>query len=154
VPSSLTWDVFQIFVDILSPIVNAFVFNQSCGHWLFYNMLHAITTMALKLKEEFGMAPFMAIWWKMIWFGFKVVYVCFQYHKTCDCWDGFLLSQKKFEEKKACIMLFLMLDQIFKSLRLVSSFIGWKQVVLWWKIMIDGFFFQCYWNVTMYFTLC
>ncbi len=64
--------------------------------------------------------------------------------QVCDCWDGFILFLKNFEEKKACIMLFLMLDQRFKNLKLVSSFIGQEQVVLWWKIMIDGSCSQCY----------
>jgi len=40
--------------------VNAFVLNQSHEHWFFFNALHVTITMALKLKEEFEMPPFMA----------------------------------------------------------------------------------------------
>ncbi len=54
----LAWDVFQIIVDLHSFSVNACMFNQSHGHGLFSNSLYAIITMALKLKEEFGMALF------------------------------------------------------------------------------------------------
>jgi len=31
-PPLLTWHIFQIIVDCLSPIVSTCVFNQSCGH--------------------------------------------------------------------------------------------------------------------------
>jgi hypothetical protein len=36
------------------PIVNAYMLNQSRGHWLLSNALNVIITMSLKLKEEFG----------------------------------------------------------------------------------------------------
>jgi hypothetical protein len=44
-------------IDILSLVVNACMFNQSCEHWLLFYVLHA---MALKLKKIFGMVPSMA----------------------------------------------------------------------------------------------
>jgi len=31
-PMPLTWDVFKIIIDILSLVVNVYVFNQSRGH--------------------------------------------------------------------------------------------------------------------------
>jgi hypothetical protein len=40
--------------------VNAFVLNRSHEHWLFFDVLHVTITMALKLKEEFEIPPFMA----------------------------------------------------------------------------------------------
>jgi hypothetical protein len=44
----LTWDVLKIIVDIHSLVVNVCVFNQSCGHLLFFNVLHVAITMALE----------------------------------------------------------------------------------------------------------
>ncbi len=40
-------DVFQIIIDVLSLVVNAYVFNQSRMHWLFCDALHVTLTMAL-----------------------------------------------------------------------------------------------------------
>jgi hypothetical protein len=37
----LTWHIFQIMVDCLSPIVFACVLNQSCGHWVLNDALHS-----------------------------------------------------------------------------------------------------------------
>jgi len=35
----LTWDILQIIVNSLLPIVSAYVLNQFYGHWLFSNVL-------------------------------------------------------------------------------------------------------------------
>ncbi len=51
VPPPLIWYISQIIVDVLSLVVNACVLNQFRGHWLFSNVLNAIITMGLKLKE-------------------------------------------------------------------------------------------------------
>jgi hypothetical protein len=37
VPPLLAWDVSQIIFDITFLVVNACVFHQSCGHWLFFD---------------------------------------------------------------------------------------------------------------------
>jgi hypothetical protein len=47
--------------------------------------------------------------------------------KVCGILDFFFLFLKKYEEKKAHYMLFLMLNPKFKNLDLVSSFIGLEQ---------------------------
>jgi hypothetical protein len=51
-PPLLIWHIYQILVDCLSPIVFAYVVNQSHGHWLLSDALHSIIFMSLKLKEE------------------------------------------------------------------------------------------------------
>jgi hypothetical protein len=48
----LTWQISQTIVDCLSPIVSACVIDQSCGHWLFNDVLHFAISMGLKLREE------------------------------------------------------------------------------------------------------
>ncbi len=87
--------------------------------------------MALKLKEKFGMAPFMAdlmedymvvaLELSMLTSNIK--------RQVWDILDEFLSFLLKCEEKKAHNMLSLMLDAIFKSFRLVFSFINQEQVV-------------------------
>jgi hypothetical protein len=52
VPPPLTWHIFHIIVDCLSPIVFVCVFNQSYQHWLLNDALHFTISMSLKLKEE------------------------------------------------------------------------------------------------------
>ncbi len=49
--------------------------------------------------------------------------------KVCDVLNYFLLVLMKYENKKAHNMLSLMLNPKFKSLKLVSSFNGSKQIV-------------------------
>ncbi len=79
----LTWDVFQIIVDIHSLNVNACMFNQSHGHWLFSNSLYAIITMALKLKEKFGMALSITNLMEDEYvYEFGIAYVVFQHQKV------------------------------------------------------------------------
>jgi len=53
VPSPLTWHTSQIIVDVFFIVLNVCVSNQSHGHWLFFNVLHILITMTLKLIEEF-----------------------------------------------------------------------------------------------------
>ncbi len=50
----LTWDVFQIIIDIFPLVVSVYVLNQSHGNWLLFNALHVAITMTLKLKEKIG----------------------------------------------------------------------------------------------------
>ncbi len=45
-PPLLTWHIFQIVVDCLSPIVFAYVLNQSHGHWFFSDALHSPISMS------------------------------------------------------------------------------------------------------------
>jgi uncharacterized membrane protein len=93
VPLPLIWDVLKIVVDILSPIVSACVFNQSCWHWLSYDALHVAITMALKLKE-FKMTPSMAnLMEDDMSMALEVSMFVFSVRKqACDVLNGFLHS--------------------------------------------------------------
>jgi hypothetical protein len=128
----LTWQIYQIIVDCLSPIVYTSVFNQSHGHWLFNNVLHFAISMSLKLKEEN----------KMI-FSFEslmeddsIIYdelflLASNIRKeVINVLGSFLSFLNKYEYKKVHNMIFLMLDPRFKSLRIVSSFVGREQGVV------------------------
>jgi hypothetical protein len=50
-PPPLTWHIFQIIVDVLSPILSTRVFNQYEVHWLLSVVLHFAISICLKLKE-------------------------------------------------------------------------------------------------------
>ncbi len=87
--------------------------------------------MALKLKEKFGMTPFMAdLMEEDVVVVLKLSMLTSSIRKQVwDILDEFLSFLMKCEEKKAHNMLSLMLDARFKSLRLVFSFINQEQVV-------------------------
>jgi hypothetical protein len=59
VPPPLTLHIFRIVFHYLSLIIIAFVWNQSLGHWLFYNALHVAITMSLKLRGKTKNLAFM-----------------------------------------------------------------------------------------------
>ncbi len=125
VPSLLTVYVSQIIIDIISPIVNACVFNQYRGHWLFFNALHAKITM--ELKEQLKMTPFMV---NLIEDGMAMVLELFMFafytkKQVCDVLDGFLWFPTKYEKKKTHNMLILiLLNPRFESFKLVEYFIN------------------------------
>jgi hypothetical protein len=48
----LTWQIYQIIVDYLSPIVIACVLNESSGHCLLTDALNYVISLSLKLKED------------------------------------------------------------------------------------------------------
>jgi len=50
-PPPLTWRIFHIIADCLSPIVFSCLLNQACGHWLLSDALHFTISMSLKLNE-------------------------------------------------------------------------------------------------------
>ncbi len=52
VPLLLTWHISQIIVDVFSPIMSTYVFNQSKDHWLSSDALNYVIFICLKLKEE------------------------------------------------------------------------------------------------------
>jgi len=78
--------------------------------------------MALKLKEEFGMALYitnlmeddMSMNLELPMFSSNVR------EQVCDILDGFFLFLMKYEKKKTHNILFLMLNPRFKNFKLVS----------------------------------
>jgi len=51
-PPLLTWHIFKIIVDSLSPIVTTCVLNQSKSHWLLFDALQFAITMCLKFGKK------------------------------------------------------------------------------------------------------
>jgi hypothetical protein len=127
VPPPSTWHICRIVVDCFSPIVITCVQNQSRGHWLLSDVLHFAISMSLKLIEDLENVPYFktlmeedsSVAHELMASNIKI--------EVCGVLDNFLSFLKKFDEKKTHNMLALMLDSRFKSLCLVSSFIGHDQ---------------------------
>jgi hypothetical protein len=130
-PPLLTWQISQIIVDCLSLIVFACVFNQSCGHWFLSDDLHFVISMSLKLEEENKIIPsFESILEDDSIISNELSLLAFNIRReVINVLDSFLSFLKKYEIKKVHNMISLMLDPRFKSLHIVSSFVGREQGV-------------------------
>jgi hypothetical protein len=131
VPPLRTWQISQIIVDCLSPIVSTCILNQSHGHWLLSDVLHFVISMSLKLKDgnkiilsfESLMEDNSIIYDELSLLAFNIR------REVINVLDYFLSFLKKYENRKAHNMISLMLDPWFKSLHIVSSFVGREQGV-------------------------
>jgi hypothetical protein len=104
------------------------ILNQCRGHWLLSDALNATIFMSLKFKNEIDFATFDNLMEE----DGNVVYElsCLASNikkEIIQVLDSFLSFLKKYEERKAYSMFFLMLDPRFKTLCLVSSLIGHEQ---------------------------
>jgi hypothetical protein len=61
VSTFLTWQISQIIVDCLSPIVITYILNKSHGHQFLNDALHFAISMNLKLKEKNEVVAFFHI---------------------------------------------------------------------------------------------
>ncbi len=130
-PPPLTWHIFQIIMDCLSPIVSTSVLNWSCGHWLLSDALHCIISMSLKLKEENKIIlSFESLMEDDSIISNELFLLAFNIRReVINVLDLFLSFLKKYENKKAHNMISLMWHPRIKSLRIVSSFVGREQGV-------------------------
>jgi hypothetical protein len=132
VSTFLTWHIYQIVVDCFSLVVTTCVLNQSRGHWLLSDAFHFVISMSLKLKEEPKNAPsFQTLMEEDFGVALELTCLASNIRKdVCGILDIFLSFLKKFDERKTCNMLTLiLLDPRFKSFHLVSFFIGCDQGV-------------------------
>jgi hypothetical protein len=118
VPPPLTMDIFEVLVDNLFLVVNAFVMNESRGYWFLTNALFIAITMKSKLKEELDnlMEEDVVI---VIELNLLISNIK---REVCNVLDIFFL--KKFDERKTHNMLALMLDPRYKNLTIVFTFVG------------------------------
>ncbi len=124
IPRLLTWHIFKINVDSLSPIMIACVLNQFKSHQLLFDASQSTLTMCLKFCEEI-INPFTPITLINDDYGIAFGLSLFASNikrEVCGVLDSFLSFLIKFEERKAHNMLSLMLDTRFKNLRIVSYF--------------------------------
>ncbi len=150
VPPIITWHICQTIVDCLSLVIIACVLNQSKDHQLLNDALNNAITMSSKLKEDVGIVQnfnqFLdddfAIILELSLFAFNIK------KEVCGVLDSFFSFLKNYEEKKPHNMLSLMLHTQFKSLCLVSSFVGREQgisiVQEYDKKFLQPMFLKCY----------
>jgi len=131
-PPPLTWHISQIIVDCLLPIVSTCVINQSHGHWLLSDALYSIISMSLKLKEENKIIPsFESLMEDDSIISNELSLLAFKIRReVINVLNSFLSFLKKYENRKAHNMIFLMLDPRFQSLRIISSFVGREQDII------------------------
>jgi hypothetical protein len=87
--------------------------------------------MSLKLKEENEIVPsFEILMEDDLIIVDELVLLVFNIRKeVCGVLDSFLSFLMKYENKKTHNMIFVMLDPRFKSLQILSSFVGWGKGV-------------------------
>jgi len=131
VPPPLTWQLCQIIVDCLSPIVFACIFNQSHGHWLLSDALHFTISMSLKLKKENQVVlSFENLMEEDSIIVNELTLLVFNIRKElCGVLDSFFSFLTKYKNKKTPNVISLMLDLSFKSLQIIFSFVGWEEIV-------------------------
>jgi hypothetical protein len=127
-PCPVTWHIFQIIINVFSPIVFTYVLDQSKGHWLLSDVLNFAISIWLKLKKEIRILVFFIILWKRSPFLFlnyvfwpltlKNIMVLYLFYFILIFFETW---------KKIHNMLLLMLNLRFKNLCLMSSFIGLEQ---------------------------
>jgi hypothetical protein len=131
VPPPLTWQISQIVVDYFSLVLSTCDFNQSQGHWLLNDVLHSTIFMSLKLREENEILP-----------SFKTLInensivndelsllISNIRREVIIVMDSFLSFSKVYDKRKIHNMISLMLDHKYKSLCILSSFVGRGQGV-------------------------
>ncbi len=130
-PPPQTWQISQIIMDCLSPIVFACILNQSHGHWLLNDVLHFVISMSLKLKDENKIIPsFESVIENDSINSDELSLLVFNIKReVINVLNSFVSFLKKYENRKAHNVISLMLDPSFKSLRIVSSFVGREQGV-------------------------
>ncbi len=121
-PPPLTWHIFQIIVDVLSPIVSICHFNQCEGHWLLSDVLTFAISICLKLKKKIeNLVSFENFMEEESIAAFESGFLAFNIKKKVVLFK--ILFKNKYEENKAHNMFSLMLYLWFKNLCLMSSFI-------------------------------
>ncbi len=123
IPPPLTWHICQIIVDCLFLIVIACVMNLFHGHWLLSDALNFVISMVLNLEMHLKL-PSLHVNGRGINYCWWINFFAFNIRNEVCVVLAFLSFLKKFGEKKTHNMCYLMLNPRFKSLRLVSSFIG------------------------------
>lgn len=114
-PLPLTWHNSQIIINYLSPIVIAYVLNQSLGHWLLTNALNSIISLSLKLKRDSEPLPsFEHLMEDEYSLAKELTLLASNIRKEgCGVLYSFLSFLKKYEENKTHNMVSLMLDLKF-----------------------------------------
>jgi hypothetical protein len=118
-------------MDCLFLIVSVYGLNQSCGHCLLNDALHYAIPMSLKLKEENKIIlSFESLMEddSIIFYELSLLASNIR-REVINVLDSFHSLLKNYENRKVHNMISLILDPRFKSLCIVSSFVGREQGV-------------------------
>ncbi len=118
-------------VDYHSPIFSIYVLNQLCGHWFLNDALHSTISMTLKLRGKNQVLPsFESLMDDDSIISDELSLLASNIRmEVINVLDFFLSFLKVYDKKKSHNMISLMLDPKYKSLRIVSSFVGREQGV-------------------------
>ncbi len=130
-PPPLIWHIYQIIVGCHFLIFFACVLNQYYGHWLLSDALHFGISMSFNLKEENKIIPsFESLMEDDSIISDELSLLASNIRREItNVLDYFLSFLKKYENMKAHNMISLMLNPKFKSLCMISSFVGKEQGV-------------------------
>jgi hypothetical protein len=122
----VTRQFFQTIVDCFSPIVFVCVFNQSCGQWVLSDALHSTISMNLKFREENQILPsFESLMDDESIVTDELSLHVFNIRRgVINVLDSMVSYLKVCDKKKTHNMISLMLDPRYRSLHIVSSFVG------------------------------
>jgi hypothetical protein len=124
--SASTFDLanFSNYCGLFSPIILAYVFNQSHGHWLISDVLHFAISTSLKLKEENQIVSFENVMDDdSIVINELSLLISNIRREVINVLDSFLSFLRIYDNTKAHNMVSLMLDLRFKILCIISSFV-------------------------------
>jgi hypothetical protein len=105
VPSPLTWHICQIIVNSFSSFVNAYVINQSRGHWLLSDAFNFAIFINLKLKVKHENAlSFQTLMEEDFSMALELICLASNIKKeACMVLNSFLSFLKKYEKKELII---------------------------------------------------
>ncbi len=110
---------------MFSPIIAAYVHNQSHGHWLINDVLHFVISTSLNLKEENQVASFESLMDDDSIVIDELSLLALNIRReVINVLDSFLSFLKIYDNTKAHNVVSLMLDPRFKILCIISSFVG------------------------------
>ncbi len=124
--SASTFDLanFSNYCGLFSPIILAYVLNQSHGHWLISDVLHFAISTSLKLKEENQIVSFENVMDDdSIVINELSLLISNIRREVINVLDSFLSFLRIYDNTKAHNMVSLMLDLRFKILCIISSFV-------------------------------
>ncbi len=146
-PPPLTWHISQIIIDRLHHFVFVCISNQCRGHLLSSYALDFAIPMSLKFRDEIEtIISFDGLMEEDASVVLELTCLVSNIKKEfARVLNSFLFFLRKYEEKKTCNTLSLMLDLVLKSLSLVLSFI--KVMIeerLLLKIIIQSLYIPCF----------
>ena len=125
VPSGLTWAIARAVCDILNPVVEACIMNQTRGFWLLSDALVSAMTISVKLRVESNKRKVAVPSLEVGSLDSELEIMHGRIAKAgCVVLEPFLDFTFKFSKEKAHNMVAIMLDPRYKSLQSISKFVG------------------------------